>query len=153
MPAFLIALVVFLVLGLVSGPEVDDTVATAVELTAIGGIYHITPLNLLPLALLAFLSVRKLPASLALLAATLFAGVLGAFLQPQIMRDFVAGAGNPLADSVKGIWLAMANGFTIDSGIGEIDRLLSRGGMDSMLLTLWLIIGAVTSAPSWRSSG
>lgn len=61
------------------------------------------------------------------------------------MRDFVAGAGgNPVVDSIKGIWLAMANGFTIDSGIGEVDRLLSRGGMDSMLLTLWLIIGAVT---------
>ena len=26
----------------------------------------------------------------------------------------------------------------------DIDRLLSRGGMDSMLLTLWIIIGAVT---------
>lgn len=144
-PAFLIALVVFLVLGLVSGPEVHDTVATAVELTSLGDIYHITPLNLLPLVLLAVLSIRKVPPSLALLAATLFAGVLGAFLQPQIMRDFVAGAGgNPVVDSIKGIWLAMANGFTIDSGIGEVDRLLSRGGMDSMLLTLWLIIGAVT---------
>jgi Na+:H+ antiporter, NhaC family len=144
-PAFLTALVVFLVLGLVSGPKVHDTVPTAVELTAIGDIYHITPLNLLPLVLLAFLSIRKVPASLSLMTATLFAGVLGAFLQPQILRDFVAGAGgNPLVDLVKGIWRAMANGFTIDSGIGEIDRLLSRGGMDSMLLTLWLIIGAVT---------
>ncbi|MFC7484692.1 Na+/H+ antiporter NhaC family protein [Luedemannella flava] len=38
----------------------------------------------------------------------------------------------------------MANGFEISSGIAEIDQLLSRGGMDSMLLTLWLIIGAVT---------
>ena len=38
----------------------------------------------------------------------------------------------------------MANGFSIDTGIDEIDQLLSRGGMDSMLLTLWLIIGAVT---------
>jgi Na+:H+ antiporter, NhaC family len=38
----------------------------------------------------------------------------------------------------------MANGFTMNSGIGDIDRLLSRGGMDSMLLTIWLIIGAVT---------
>ncbi len=38
----------------------------------------------------------------------------------------------------------MANGFTMNSGIGEIDRLLSRGGMDSMLLTIWLIIAAVT---------
>jgi Na+:H+ antiporter, NhaC family len=101
-------------------------------------------LNLLPLLLLGFLSIRKVPPSLALIFAALFAGVLGAFLQPEVMRDFVGGDDNPLVGSVKGIWLAMANGFTIDSGIGEIDRLLSRGGMDSMLLTLWLIIGAVT---------
>jgi hypothetical protein len=38
----------------------------------------------------------------------------------------------------------MANGFSINPGIGAIDQLLSRGGMDSMLATLWLIIGAVT---------
>ena len=38
----------------------------------------------------------------------------------------------------------MANGFSIDTGITEIDQLLSRGGMASMLPTLWLIIGAVT---------
>ncbi|MGV0602573.1 Na+/H+ antiporter NhaC family protein, partial [Mycolicibacterium pulveris] len=42
------------------------------------------------------------------------------------------------------VWRAMANGFTMNSGIADIDRLLSRGGMDSMLLTIWLIIGAVT---------
>jgi Na+:H+ antiporter, NhaC family len=143
-PAFVIALVVFLIIGLVRGPEVHDTIATAVELTSLGDIYRITPLNLLPLVLLAALSIRKVPPSLALIFAALFAGVLGAFLQPEVMRDFVGGADNPLVGSVKGIWRAMANGFTIDSGIGEIDRLLSRGGMDSMLLTLWLIIGAVT---------
>jgi NhaC family Na+:H+ antiporter len=60
------------------------------------------------------------------------------------MNAFVAGEAGPVVDAIKGIWLAMANGFSIDSGIGEIDRLLSRGGMDSMLPTLWLIIGAVT---------
>ncbi|MET9857268.1 Na+/H+ antiporter NhaC family protein [Streptomyces sp. NPDC006450] len=38
----------------------------------------------------------------------------------------------------------MANGFSTQSGIPLIDQLLSRSGMDSMLLTLWLIIGAVT---------
>jgi Na+:H+ antiporter, NhaC family len=142
-PAFLIALVVFLVIGLLRGPEVHDLVATTVELTELNGIYRITPLNLLPLLFLAVLSIRKVPPSLALVFAALFAGVLGAFLQPEVMRDFV-GDDNPLIGSIKGIWRAMANGFTIDSGIGEIDQLLSRGGMDSMLLTLWLIVGAVT---------
>lgn len=144
-PAFLIALVVFLVIGLLRGPEVHAPVAATVELTKLGDIYHITPLNLLPLLFLAFLSIRKVPPSLALVFAALFAGVLGAFLQPQVMRDFIGGSPyNPLVGSIKGIWRAMANGFTINSGIGEIDQLLSRGGMDSMLLTLWLIVGAVT---------
>jgi NhaC family Na+:H+ antiporter len=143
-PAFVVALIVFLILGLVKGPVIDDAIATPIELSKLGDIYHITPLNLLPLVLLAVLSIRKVPPPLALIAATLFAGVLGAFLQPQVMQDFVGESAGPVVGSIKGIWLAMANGFSIDSGIGEIDRLLSRGGMDSMLLTLWLIIGAVT---------
>ncbi|MGQ4388009.1 Na+/H+ antiporter NhaC [Streptomyces sp. SAS_270] len=144
LPAFLIAFVVFVVLGLVKGPDVHNPVGEDIELQSLGDIYHITPLNLLPLVLLAVLSIRKVPATLALISSALFAGLLGAFLQPSVMRDFVEGSGNVVTESVKGVWRAMANGFSISSGIPQIDSLLSRGGMDSMLLTLWLIIGAVT---------
>ena len=95
--------------------------------------------------LLAFLSIRKVPASLALLTATLFAGVIGAFLQPDVYADFVTGSRHTSSiEPIKAVWQAMANGFVIDSGIADVDRLLSRGGMDSMLLTIWLILGAVT---------
>lgn len=143
-PAFLIAFAVFLVLSLVRAPDVHNPVGEEIELTKLGDIYNISPLNLLPLVLLAYLSIRKVPPTLALISATLFAGLLGAFLQPTVMRNFVAGTGNVVIESIKAVWLAMANGFSINSGIPEIDGLLSRGGMDSMLLTLWLIIGAVT---------
>lgn len=40
--------------------------------------------------------------------------------------------------------MALANGYQKNSGIADIDRLLSRGGMDSVLLTPWIIIGAIT---------
>jgi NhaC family Na+:H+ antiporter len=143
-PAFVIAFVAFLVIGLVNGPDVTNPVGEEIELNSLNGIYNITPLNLLPLLLLGFLSIRKVPASLALIYSALFAGLLGAFTQPDVMRDFVAGSGNVVIESIKGVWSAMANGFSIDTGISEIDQLLSRGGMDSMLLTLWLIVGAVT---------
>ena len=142
-PAFLLALLGFLLLGLV-GPDVDDTVATSVELDALDGVFAITPLNLLPLVLLAGLSVRKVPASLALMAATLFAGLQAAFLQPDIVDGFVPGSRGAVVDGIEATWRAMATGFSIDTGVGEIDRLVSRGGMASMLLTIWLIIGAVT---------
>ena len=144
-PAFVIAFVVLLIIGLVKGPGVENPVGEELELQSLGDIYGITPLNLLPLVLLGYLSIRKVPASLALMFSALFAGVLAALLQPSVMEGFVGGGDyNAVLGSIKGVWQAMANGFSIDTGIGEIDRLLSRGGMDSMLLTLWLIIGAVT---------
>jgi len=142
-PAFVIAFVVFLILG-VTGPDTVTDAETTSDLDQLNQIFNITPLALLPIVLLGFMSIRKVPASLALLAATLFAGVLGAFLQPDVYADFVSGSGNVVVESVKAIWSAMANGFSIDSGIPDVDRLLSRGGMDSMLLTIWLILGAVT---------
>jgi NhaC family Na+:H+ antiporter len=49
-----------------------------------------------------------------------------------------------VVQSVKAVWQAMATGFQMDSGVDEVDRLVSRGGMASMLPTVWLILGAVT---------
>ena len=114
-PAFVIAFVVFLVLG-VTGPDTVTDAETTSDLDKLNQIFCITPLALLPVVLLAFMSIRKVPASLALLAATLFAGVLGAFLQPDVYADFVAGSGNVVVESIKAVWSAMANGFSIDSG-------------------------------------
>lgn len=142
-PAFLIAVAVFFVLGF-TGPDTVTEAETTSDLDELDQIFWITPLALLPLVLLGYLSIRKVPATLALIAATLFAGVLGAFLQPDVYADFVDGTGHVVVESIKAIWQAMATGFTIDSGIPDVDRLLSRGGMDSMLLTIWLILGAVT---------
>jgi NhaC family Na+:H+ antiporter len=144
-PAFVIALGAFVIIGLANGADVVNPVGEEIELSKLDQIYNITPLTLLPLVLLGYLSVRRVPATLALIFSALFAGVLGAFLEPDVMQGFVGGTDyNAVVGSVKGVWSAMANGFSIESGIGEIDRLLSRGGMDSMLATVWLIIGAVT---------
>lgn len=144
-PAFLIALTVFFLIGLFGTPPNAENLDSAVELRALSQFYDITPLNLLPLLLLVVLSFRKTPASLALLAAALFAGALAPFTQPEVVRDFVAAPDlDPLRTGIQATWKAMANGFEIETGYGDIDRLLTRGGMDSMLLTLWLIIGAVT---------
>jgi NhaC family Na+:H+ antiporter len=61
------------------------------------------------------------------------------------VRGFVADPGlDPVGAGIQAVWQAIATGFSMTSGIGDIDRLLSRGGIDSILLTLWLIVGAVT---------
>jgi NhaC family Na+:H+ antiporter len=143
-PAFLVALAVFFVLGLAHVGETEDSVSTTTELDALSDVFWISPVNLLPLVLLAYLSIRKVPASLALIASALFAGALAAFTQPEVVAAFVSGTGNVVVESIKAVWQAMATGFDIDTGLTEVDQLVSRGGMDSMLLTLWLIFGAVT---------
>jgi NhaC family Na+:H+ antiporter len=144
-PAFAIAFVLLLMLSLFWGPAATDTGDTGVELTALGDIYWITPLNLLPLLLLVVLSIRKTPASLTLAAAALAAGILGVFTQYDVARAFVADPDlDPVRTGVEAVWQAMATGFSMESGLADVDGLLSRGGMDSMLLTLWLIMGAVT---------
>lgn len=142
-PAFVLAVAGFLVLGWTNGPDASVP-STEVELAALDQVYLITPLNLVPLVLLAFLSIRKVPAPLALAAATLTAGVMAAFLQPDVIRAFVPGDGNVVVESIEAVWTAAANGFSIETGVDEIDQLVSRGGMSSMLLTVWMIIGAVT---------
>lgn len=44
---------------------------------------------------------------------------------------------------LKGAWLAIASGYTSTTGHAAIDALASRGGMESMLNTVWLIIAAL----------
>jgi NhaC family Na+:H+ antiporter len=143
-PAFVIGVVLFLILGW-AGPPATDMGDTNIELSALSKFFNINLLNLLPLVLLVILSIRKAPASLALMGAALFAGVMAVFTQPEVVRNFVdAPDVNPVFTGIMAIWNAMATGFSIETGYGDIDRLLSRGGMDSMLLTLWLIMGAVS---------
>ncbi|ATM95580.1 Na+/H+ antiporter NhaC [Yersinia frederiksenii] len=143
-PAAFIALIAFIVLGMNQQSAFDITI-TNNEMTRFNELFHITPWNLLPLFFLLTLSILKVPASLAIMCSALLAGIMTSFMQPQVIMRFIAepDVATPLL-AIKAIWVAMATGFQENSGIEQIDALLSRGGMDSMLLTIWLIIGAVT---------
>jgi Na+:H+ antiporter, NhaC family len=143
-PAFLTALAVFTFFSLREG-GIAQNVDTASELTKLNQLFWITPLNLLPLIVLLILSYRKVPASLAILSSSLLAGIMAAILQPQAVLRIVSDSAlwAPFV-YIKGIWLVIATGYRVNSGIPEVDHLLSRGGMSSMLKTLWIIIGAVT---------
>jgi len=139
-PACIIALVVFTILSLREGGGAHN-VDTASELTKLDQLFWITPLNLIPLILLVVLSFRKVAASLAILASALLAGIMAVILQPQAVLQVVSGP--KLSAPIRAVWLVMANGYRTNSGIPEVDSLLSRGGMRSMLPTVWIIIGAV----------
>lgn len=144
-PAFAIATIALTWLGWHNtAPVVDEGMINS-ELMALDQLFWITPLNLLPLLLLILLSARKVPASLAIMSSALFAGVLACFTQPQAVLGIVSeGASRGVVEaSIKSVWQVIATGFHFDSGIEAVDDLLSRGGMASMLLTIWLIMAAL----------
>jgi Na+:H+ antiporter, NhaC family len=88
--------------------------------------------------------VLRVPPFLAILGGALTGGIMALLLQPELVLLHAASAGLPDAVGLlKGVWEALATGFIYQSGDPELDTLLSRGGMDSMLNTIWLIMSAL----------
>jgi NhaC family Na+:H+ antiporter len=151
-PALGISLVVFLVLGLTAEPAAG--VSTQAALDTLEAEFNITVLNLLPLALLVVFTVRKVPPFLAILGSALFAGILACFTQWTVVKAFVADPGlGPVATGIKAIYAAMATGFASKSGNAAIDQLFSRGGMASLLTTIWLVLAALSFAAIMEHAG
>jgi NhaC family Na+:H+ antiporter len=151
-PALGISLVLFLVLGATA--ESSGAVSTDAALDVLRAEFNTSPISLLPLALLVVFTVRKVPPFLAILGSALFAGILACFTQWSVVKSFVDEPGlGPVATGIKGIYAAMATGFVSKSGNPAIDQLFSRGGMSSLLTTIWLVLAALSFAAIMEHAG
>lgn len=143
-PSFLIALLVFTVVGL--RVSIDAESSTLVQTTeTLRASFRITPLALLPLLAVLLMAMRKLPALPTILSGALLGAITALFLQPAIVIALADSEtlSRPLA-LAKGVWIALSSGYVSSTGAAEVDALLSRGGMASMLTTIWLIICALS---------
>jgi NhaC family Na+:H+ antiporter len=151
-PALGLSLVLFLVLGLTAEPKGGTD--TAAALATLRGEFNTSPVTLLPLALLVLFTLRRVPPFLAILGSALFAGVLACFTQWKIVQAFVADPSlGPVATGIKAIYGAMATGFVSKTGNAAIDQLFSRGGMASLLTTIWLVLAALSFAAIMEHAG
>jgi NhaC family Na+:H+ antiporter len=151
-PALGVSLIAFTILGIRAEPE--GAVSTDAAREALGSAFNISALNLLPLLLLVVFSIMQFPPFLSILGSALFAGILAPFTQWDAVKAFVDEPDlGPVATSIKGIFAAMATGFVSDSGIAPIDELFSRGGMASLLTTIWLVLGALSFAAVMEHAG
>src|SRR3954470_19079727 len=151
-PALGVSLVVFLVLGLVAEPE--GGVSTQAALDVLQREFNTSAVSLLPLALLVVFTVKKVPPFLAILGSALAAGVLACFTQWTVVKAFVGDPGlGTVATGIKGVYAAMATGFVSKTGSPAIDQLFSRGGMASLLTTIWLVLAALSFAAIMEHAG
>ena len=152
-PAFIISLLLFLILALIENVNVAAD-QKDVALEAISTAFWVSPVNLLPLVVLIIMSLRRVPPFLSIIGSALVAGVMAAFTQPDLITaltdDPSLGA---VVASIKAIFISMSSGYVSESGVEPIDALFSRGGMASMLTTIWLVLGALSFAAVMEYAG
>lgn len=145
LPAFAVALIGFAILSFGVSAEVEVTRITQVS-GALDESFSVSPLLLLPLAITLALAAFRVSAFAALIIGGLVGGVFGLLFQPALTAD---GFGAGLAALAS----AAANGFVSQTGVEQLDSLLSRGGMESFLTTIWLILSAMFFGGMMEKSG
>ncbi|WCL54681.1 Na+/H+ antiporter NhaC [Gimibacter soli] len=154
-PSVIIALILFTVIGF----STSHTAASTDTIDAIRGIlsteYNLGWPTFLPLVILLFLAFRKFPAFPTIVIGALAGCAVAIFYQPSVVTQFgdPEGGMSAFAASAKAMWMALANGFSASTGDEALDSLLSRGGMSSMLNTIWLIMTAMTFGASMEQTG
>jgi len=143
-PSLIIALIIFLIMGLNSNAEGNADGLALIQST-LQNTFNISVVSFVPIVVIFVLAYKKMPAFPTILIGALLAGLFSIILQPEVVSDFV---NQPELSSsltlLSGVWTALHSGFVLDSGVPMVDDLLTRGGMASMLNTIWLVVCALT---------
>ena len=149
-PALAIALIAYAILGGSGAGPVDAAGLLAMQ-AQLRELFTISPLMLVPLLVLFGLAMAKVPALPSIFIGALLGGLWALWFQPERVAALASGTG--WLASIEAVWLALADGTVVDSGDEQLDRLLSGGGMSSMLNTVWLILCAMTFGAVMESTG
>ena len=142
-PSIIIAMIGFLILGFTSetsGQAGNLQLTMDLLQTQFNPGVHL----LLPLLVVLVLAYKKMPAFPTVILGTIAGACCAALFQ---FDGVIAFANDdslpPIVAMVKGIWTAMFDGYVANTGDEVLDSLLSRGGMSTMMNTVWLILCAM----------
>lgn len=142
-PSISTAIVLFLILGF--SEETTATTSSISDLSnQLSQQFNISLLNLIPLAVLLFLAIKKVPAFPAVAIGALMGGLWAVLFQQELIIRLASDNTAVLTANIKVVWTAFFDGVSIATGNTELDKLLSGGGMSKMLNTIWLIMSALS---------
>ena len=140
-PAFGVALLFFSLIpsGAATAPEQIAELRAAISQE-----FNVGVGVLIPLAVMIGLIWKRVPAYPAIMLATLAGIVTALTLQTDVVRKFALMT-NPEATMpvVEGLWRTLFAGFEGTTTNEELNSLISKGGIASMLNTVWLIVSAL----------
>ena len=152
-PSFGLALLFFVLAGIGQGAA-GDAAGLAFVIADLNAQFVIGPHLLIPMLVVLALVIRRVPAFPALLIGALVGSLFAALFQRGAVLAFVDDPTLPTAVALfKGLWIALFAGFECRSGNPVLDDLLTRGGMASMLPTVWLIITAMMFGAAMETTG
>ena len=136
-PAYVISLLLYLFLGLRFNGVISGEQYTSL-LNGLSASFNMNPIVLVPPIVVFVLVMMKKP-SLPSFAAGIFTAVVIAMIFQ--------------GESFSSLCATMASGCTTDSGNDLVNKLIQRGGMNSMLSTVSIVLGAAVFAAPIRASG
>ncbi len=144
-PSISIALILFLFIGFNhSSTNTGSTESIQTLTTILESTYNISVVNLSPLAVLLFLAFKKMPAFPAVAIGAIIGAVWAAVFQQELIISMAEEGLSGVQATLTVVWTAFFDGVVVKTGNSEIDELLSRGGMSSMLNTIWLVMCALS---------
>lgn len=141
-PAFIISLILFTILGFSFSADSLDTTQIDSILTSIEDNFNVNIwLLTLPVIILGLVKM-KVPALPALLAGVILGIIYVILFQGELLMSLTKGSLS-LKTGYEQILSVVFDGFKMESGNAVIDKLFTRGGMSSMLNTVWIILMAM----------
>ena len=151
-PSFIIALILFLIIGFNS--ESSASVEQISQMQAVLADSFDLGLHLLvPLILLLTLAIKKVPAFPAVAIGALVGAIWAMLFQSDVIMGMADAADSNAVGTLKVVWASLYDGVSFDTPDDNLNSLLSRGGMSSMLNTIWLIICAMSFGAALEKVG
>lgn len=153
MPSLALAITLFAVLGFAAHPA-EEATQLGGPLSTLHQTFNLGWYLLIPLAVVMTLAWRRWPAFPTMMIGALLGGLFAVIFQPEAVTRLAGDSSlsTPMA-LISGTWKALFDGYVSNTGVATVDELLSRGGMSSMLNTVWLIMCAMTFGGAMEKAG
>ena len=140
-PSFVIALLIFLVAGLMGSG--DSAVDVEQFSNGLAAKFNITPWTLLVPVITGVLIAKRVPSLITIFLSGVLAGVSALVFQPEVLHE-IAGKGYEVRMAlIEGLATTFFGPTAVDTGDASLNQLVSTRGMAGMLNTIWLIICAM----------
>ena len=150
-PSICITLIIFLFLGFNLDTQTSANDVIVIQ-NAINSKFNISIYLFIVPAIVIGLIIKKIPAIPALFIGTILGGIAAIIFQIEIITE-LGNSNNYFQNSFTVLMDAMARDVKIFTENSMINELLSTGGMNGMLNTVWLILCAMCFGGSMEASG